>query len=234
MSSAANLSLDDLAQRCAKETENFSRHRASDPQYCFEMLRRALANELSEAFTHVYQIYERQVLIWVYAHSRFAQTGEDADYFASQAWSTFYFALRGPKFAGFSSLPQVLSYLKMCVHSAITQYVRDQQPGALTALDDAGDLAQTPELGTRIDAAEVWECICRVLPNKRDRLLARCVFMQDLKPRQIVQVYPYQWRTEREVSLDLYRIRRLLRNNPKLRRLLGLGSGEPSGQPEAQ
>ncbi len=234
MSSAAMLSLDDLAQRCVKETENFSRRQASDPQYCFEMLRRALANELSEAFTRVYQIYERQVLIWVYAHSRFAQTGEDADYFASQAWSTFYFALRGPKFVGFSSLPHVLSYLKMCVHSAIAQYVRDQQPVALTALDDAKDLAHTLDLGTRIDAAEVWVCICRVLPNKHDRLLARCVFMQDLKPRQIVQAYPDQWRAEREASIDLYRIRRLLRNNAELRQLLGLGIGEPSDDPEDQ
>jgi len=234
MSSAAILSLDDLAQRCAKETENFSRRLASDPQYCFEMLRRALANDLSEAFTRVYQNYERQVLIWVYGHNRFAQTGEDADYFASQAWSTFYFALRGPKFAGFSSLPPVLSYLKMCVHSAIAQYVRDQQQVAVTALDDADDLAHTLDLGTRIDAAEVWACICRVLPNTRDRLLARCVFLQDLKPRQIVQAYPNQWRTEREASLDLYRIRRLLRSDPELRQLLGLGTRDPSDDPDGQ
>jgi len=230
MSSTASLPLDDLAQRCAEETEKFSRRQTSDARFCFELLRRALADGLSEAFTRVYQNYERQVLIWVYGHSRFAQTGEDADYFASLAWSTFYFALRGPKFAGFATLPPVLSYLKMCVHSAIAQYLRDQQPVALALLDDASDLAHTPDLGVRIDAAEVWEYICRVLPNKRDRLLARCVFMQDLKPRQIIQAYPKQWGGEREVSLDLYRIRRLLHNDPELRRLLGVGSDEPGGQ----
>ena len=225
MGSAASLPLDELSQRCAGETERFIRRQANDPQYCFEMLRRALADAQPEAFTRVYQVYERQVLIWVYGHSRFTQTGEDADYFASLAWSTFYFALRGPKFAGFTSLPQVLAYLKMCVHSAIAQYLRDQPPAALTLLDEAGEAAHTPDLGLQVDAAEVWECICRLLPDKRDRLLARCVFMQDLKPRQIVQSYPKQWGSEREVSLDLYRIRRVLRADPELRRLLGLGPG---------
>jgi hypothetical protein len=234
MSSAASLTLDELAQRCAKETENFSRRQASDAQFCFEMMRRALANELPEAFTRVYHVYERQVLIWVYGHSRFAQTDEDADYFAGLAWSSFYFALRGPKFDGFSSLPEVLSYLKLCVHSAIAQYLRDQRPTALTTLDDANDIAHTPDLGTRIDATETWECICRALPNTRDRQLARCVFMQDLKPRQIIQAYPKQWRSEREISLDLYRVRRLLRNDPDLRRLLGIAPSASSVAAEEQ
>ena len=227
MSSAASLTLDELSQRCAGETEKFNRRQANDPQYCFEMLRRALAEGLPEAFTRVYQVYERQVLIWVYGHSRFVQTNEDADYFAGVAWSTFYFALRGPKFAGFSSLPQLLSSLKMCVHSAIAQYLRDQQPGAATPLGDRDDLPHTPDLGTRVDAAEVWACICGLLPDTRDRLLARCVFMQDLKPRQIVQSYPGEWSGEREVSLDLYRIRRILRGSAELRRLLGGDEGSP-------
>ena len=55
----------------------------------------------------------------------------------------------------------------------------------------------------------------------RDRLLARCAFAEDLKPRQIIKAYPSRWKDEREVSIELYRIRRLLRNDPELRRLIG-------------
>jgi hypothetical protein len=227
MSLLANLSLDDIAQRCERETEKFNRRQSSDSQFCFELLRRALAEDRSEAFTRVYQIYERQVLSWVYSHSRFAQTGEGADYFVSLAWSTFYFAVRGPKFADFPSLPQVLSYLKLCVHTGIAQYLRDQQPGATTPLDEQPDIAHISDLGTQIDAAELLKHIYRTLPNARDRLLAHCVFIQDLKPRQIVKAFPSQWRTEREISVDLYRIRRLLRNDLGLRRLIGLDLDEP-------
>jgi hypothetical protein len=225
MSEVDSLSIDDLAQRCAAETENFNLRRGSDARFCFELLRRALAENVSEAFTRVYQIYERQVLGWVYSHNRFQQTAESADFFVTAAWSTFYFALRGQKFSGFSSLPQTLVYLRLCVHTAIAQYLRDQRP--TTPLDETHDVADTPDLDMHIAADDVWRQICRLLPDERDQLLARCVFVEDLKPRQIVNAYPGQWRDEREVSVELYRIRQLLRNKLELRRLLGLD--EPPG-----
>src|SRR5262245_21445236 len=116
MSLAASLSVERLAQRCVEETEKFNRRQSNDPQFCFELLRRALAEGVAEALTYAYRIYERQSLKWVYNHSGFAETGESADYFARSALSAFYFALRGPKFARFPSLQQVLAYLKLCVH----------------------------------------------------------------------------------------------------------------------
>ena len=225
MSFADSLALDDLAQRCAAETAKFSRREPNDHQFCLELFRRALAEGLSDAFTRVYQIYERQILTWVYSHSGFARTGESADYFASAAWSTFFFALRGPKFAGFPSLPQVLAYLKLCVHSAIAQYLRDQQPAAVTPLDDAPDVADSPDLSTRVAADELWRQIERLLTDASDRLLARCVFVEDMKPRQIVKAYPTRWKDERDVSVELYRIRRLLRNDPDLRRMIDGADG---------
>jgi hypothetical protein len=221
MSLTDNFSLDELTQRCTSETEKFNRREPSDARFCFELLRRALADQLSDAFTRVYQIYERQVLIWVHSHSSFARSGESADYFVSIAWSKFYFALCGPKFDSFPSLPQVLAYLKICVHTAIAQYLRDQQPMPTVSLDDAPNAAHLPDLGAQIAATELWRQIEQRLADPRDRLLARCVFVEDLKPRQIVKAYPAYWKDEREVSVDLYRIRRLLRNDPDLRRLAG-------------
>jgi hypothetical protein len=228
----ASMSIEILAQRCAEETEKFGRRQSNDAQYCFELLRRALAEEVPEAFTRVYQVYERQVIGWVYGHSRFAQTGESADFFAGAAMRTFYFALRGSKFERFPSLPQVLAYLKLCVHTSIAQYLRDQQPSTALPLDEASDVAHTPDLGMRSDAAELWQHICRLLPDERDRLLARCVFVEDLKPRQIVVAHPTQWKDEREVSVALYRMRRLLRNDRELRRRVGLAE-EADGAEEA-
>jgi hypothetical protein len=225
--SLAALSVDQLAQRCVEETEKFNRRQSNDPQFCFELLRRALAEGVPEAFTFAYQVYERQVLKWVYSHSGFAQTGESADYFARSALSAFYFALRGPKFARFPSLPQVLAYLKLCVHTAIAQYLRDQGP-AETPIEMTSQATETPDLGARSDAAELWAYISSRLSDERDRLLARCVFVQDLRPRQIVGLYPAYWSDEREVSVALYRIRRLLRGDVELRRRIGLPPDEPS------
>lgn len=225
MSAAENLSIDDLAHLCASETEKFSRRLPSDAQFCFELLRRALADGVGEAFTRVYQIYDRQVRIWVHSHTRFAQTGESAEYFVSIAWSTFYFALRGNKFASFPSLPQVLAYLKVCVHTAIMLYLRSQHAVVTLSLDQQANLLSALPESAPLDLTRLAQRIAQLLPSPQDRLLAHCVFAEDLKPRQIVALYPEQWKSEREVTVDLYRVRRILRNDVELRRIFGIEEG---------
>jgi hypothetical protein len=216
----ASFPLTDIVQHCAEETQRYSRRQESDARYCYELLRRALADGVAEAFTHVCQIYQPQVLSWVHRHAGFERSGESADYFANSALTQFYFALRGSKFERVPSLAQVLAYLKACVHSAVAQYLRDQQKAEWVPLDEATATPAEPDL--RLDAAELWAHLCRVLPDERDQRLAQAVFVQGLKPREIVQLHPGLWRDEREISVDLYRIRRRLRRDPELRRALGL------------
>jgi hypothetical protein len=216
----ASFPLTDIVQRCAEETQRYSRRQESDARFCFELLRRALADGVADAFTHVCQIYQPQVLSWVHRHASFERSGESAEYFANSALTQFYFALRGPKFERTPTLAHVLGYLKTCVYSAVAQYVRDQQKAEWVPLEEATAAPADPEVA--LDAAELWAHICRVLPNERDQRLAQAVFVQALKPREIVQLHPGRWRDEREISVDLYRIRRLLRRDPELRRSLGL------------
>lgn len=219
-----------LAQQCDEETQKFGRQQLSDPRYCFELLRRALADELDEAFTWVYRIYEKQVLKWVYQHQGFEQTNEQADYFANLALSQFYFALRGPKFGRFPSLAKVLTYLKVCVHSAIAQYLRDQHPGETLPLEDAAQFPDQHSLDVQLSPGELWAHICRNLPDETDQQLARYVFIQGLKPRQIVEYDTAHWPEERQVSVALYRIRQVLRRDAQIRQWL---SGAEPIEPEA-
>ncbi|GAC1545744.1 MAG: hypothetical protein NVS2B7_20610 [Herpetosiphon sp.] len=219
----AKLSVDDLARRCAEETDKFQQRQTSDPQFCFELLRRALVDEASEALTSVFHIYEPRVRIWVYSHTRFPQTAESAEYFAAEALRSFYFALRGTQFERIPSLPQALSYLKLCVHTAILRYLRDQPPKA-SSWDDITEQPAPPDVELSNDIAAVWQRICQLLPHERDQLLARCTFVENMKPRQIVAAYRAQWPTEREISVALYRIRRVLRNDAALRARTSLAS----------
>jgi hypothetical protein len=216
----AGFPLDDLAQHCEEQTQQFSRRQASDPRYCFELLRRALADGLTDAFTHICRIYQPQVIQWVYRHTSFERTGETAEYFANAALSHFYFALRGPKFERTPSLGQVLAYLKACVHSAVAQYLRDQQKTEWVPLDEAAP-GPAPNLSSAVEAAELWAHLCRLLPDARDQRLAHAVFVLDLKPAQILKAFPSLWQDERQISVHLYRIRRRLRQDPELRQGLG-------------
>jgi hypothetical protein len=218
----STLTVDALAQHCAEDTQKFYRQQSSDSQFCFELLRRALAEQQADAFARVYQIYEAQVLNWVYHHPRFPQTNESTEYFASFAMSRFYFALRGDKFGRFAMLPQVLAYLKMCTHTAILHYLRSQPAAPLADLEEAHVVDSHQPVDADLSIAELWSHICTLLPDQIDQLLARCVFVQDLKPAEIADRYPQHWRKSREVSVALQRIRRNLRHDPELRRWAGL------------
>lgn len=216
-----SLHTDELANLCADETARYMRREANDPRYCFELLRRALVDSVSDALTHIYRIYEPLVLSWVRRHDRFPQTGEEASYFASLALRNFYFALRGPKFSNFQFLPQILRYLKRCVHSAIEQYLRDQQPVADMPLENIEVIADASPMESTLEAQDLWSHILTLIPEPEDQLLARLTFVLGMKPAEIVQAYASIWQQERAVSVALQRIRRRLRGDEVLRQMAG-------------
>lgn len=218
------MTLDELVLHCAEETQHYLEKQASDTRYCLELMRKALYEKSSEAFTQVYRTYEFLVRHWVYAHSAFSLVEDSADHFVTLAFSNFYFAARGDKFNKFDSLAQLLTYLKRCVHTAIVQYLRDTQQPQHNALDDeAIPAAHSPE--HLLTLADIWQRISTLLPDETDQLLANCVFSQGLKPADIIAVYPH-WASTRDVSVNLQRIRRTLRKDAELQQLLGFENSE--------
>lgn len=227
MANAANLTIPELALCCAEEHAKYGRQLPSDPQFCFELMRRALADGASEALTQLFGIYEAQVTRWVHQHSGFEQTGESAEYFSRAALNAFYFALSGERFGKIPGLAHALAYLKVCVHTCIAQYLREQRRRPVVPLERADSVEQHTDYEGSVAAGEVWQLVCALLPDPADRTLARCAFLLEMKPRQIVRLYPQLWESERAVSLGLFRIRRLLRRSAELRqRLLGDSAGE--------
>ena len=205
----------ELTQRCADETTKFTRHIDSDTRFCFELFRRALVESLPEAITAVFRIYEPLALRWTYAHRQFLQTGESAEYFSSLAIRTLYLQLRGSRFGQFSTLNAILAYLKRCVYTSVALYVRDYGENPLP-IPEHIEPADPYDPAGEVGAEDLWNHLCTLLPDEQDQLLARCVFVLDLKPRQIVTLYPAIWQSEREISVALYRIRRVLRSDVQL------------------
>ncbi len=216
------LSLDQLADYCITETTKYLQRQTSDSSFGFELMRRALAEENHDAFKCVCDIYARQVRAWVHYHSKFAQTNEEADYFVNAAFTAFFCALRGERFKRFSSLAPVMAYLKACIHTSIMQYLRDQQAVNHMSIDAAIDIPIIQNMDEQANSNELWEYIAKLLPDMRSRKLAYMALVQDLKPRQIVSTMPKEWYSERDVSVALYRIRHLLRNDVQLRQMLSL------------
>src|SRR5215510_14496409 len=92
-----HLSLDELAQICARETNRFHRRQPSNPAYCFELFQRAFAN-VGQAWDAIFTQYKLQVTGWVRKHSGFEASGEEIEYFVLGAFEKFWNAMMPDKF----------------------------------------------------------------------------------------------------------------------------------------
>ena len=73
------LSLEELAQRCAAETERFFRRVGGhDNQFCFELFRLALADRSDAAWSKLYAQYRGLVTGWIHEHPQFAVVDEES------------------------------------------------------------------------------------------------------------------------------------------------------------
>lgn len=219
-----DLSIDELATRCREETAKYRRQCDNDPRFCFELFRLAFAKKDDEAFTEVYRIYLPLVYHWVRRHPSFQVTDDLAEDFASDAMQQFYFAMCNSGFDRFENLPSVLQYLKRCVHTAIMCNQRKRL--ATISLEVVPNLSAGHNVEHYFEAAEIWEIIEELLPDENDRLLARLVYIQGLKPSEIVEMHPDVWETAENIRVCRFRIGRRLQRNPKLRHYLGLDPGE--------
>jgi hypothetical protein len=214
------MDLQTLSEQCRQDTIQYKRSAAAPSNNCFELMRRALADDNNQALTYLYVNYRQLILNWIHQHPGFAATGEEADYFMSGAFANFYFALRKDRFQKFATLAQALQYLKACVHTIIMQYIRKHRL-AYTALDDDWTTGTEPDFDQIFRIGAIWERICQLLPNEQDQKLAHLLFVQDRKPAEIAAAFPDEYDTPRSVSIGRQRIVRTLREDDKLRELLG-------------
>lgn len=222
-----HLTVDELAAACEQETQKYLRQQENTAFYCFELFRRAFEGHDLYAFTQIYSIYEPQVKSWVRRHGGFARTEETVEYFVSATMSSFYFAMQHGKFSQFQHLAQVLQYMKLCAHSAIAGYLRRREPVVETPLDEMLSLASPDTSQTQqMIAADLWERMCKLLPDRNDQLLMRCVFVEQMKPNEILDAHPNVWESARAISVALQRIRRTLRRDEDIRRRAGIRNEE--------
>jgi hypothetical protein len=208
------LPLADLVQLCKEANASYFRKQGQDTRYAYELFRRALAERHSEALHEVMQMYLPQLRRWVRNHPAFESTDETEEHFASEAFTRFYFALQGERFARFKSVAAIMQYMKLCVFTAVMQYARDHA-NTDVPLPDA-DIADGRNPLAEVDASALRAQIDAVLTTDKQRRLAHLAFVLDMKPAEIVREYPNEWDNERSVSIALYRVRKLLRADPRL------------------
>jgi hypothetical protein len=219
------MAVDDLAQRCQLETNKYFKHLEHDDQYCFELFRRAIQEQDTFAWEIIYVQYESLVSGWVSQHSGFPSTGEKVEFFVNGAFGKISGSLSAEKFSSFSDLGYLLRYLKMCVHSMITDYNRAADYGEAFTLDDAADEKSqepSPEEQTtaHLSHQAIWEQTLARMHDEKERAVILGSFALDLKPQEIYNHYRHVFTDVDEIYRVKQNIISRLRRDSEYRKLI--------------
>jgi hypothetical protein len=198
------LSIVALAYRSQQELQKFQQGAESDPQYAFELFRRALIeprNAISqEAWEAIYRQYYATVVRWAQRHPLYPLTGETGDYFATLALTKLwlYFAEGRGDIDQFPDLRRLLSFLQVCVNHVVIDYYRTQlkQGTSLEQMNTAIPIHHRQQSSRdespvdQIERAELWHMIYQEAQSELERLwiYAYCELL--LPRRKIVELFP--------------------------------------------
>ena len=192
-----HMSVDDLAQRCAQETDLYFAHHDFDSSYCFELFRRAMGNNDEHALEVVIIQYQplvaRWVDRWMNRHPDFPTVHDEAQDFIAQAFERFWSSFTPAKFERSRNIAEILKYLQMCVHGAIMdawrklrrlqleQEMRDEE-------QEFFEPAPTPE--ERLQKDEFWQLVKKKTKDPKEYTVVYASFCLSLSPREILVEYP--------------------------------------------
>ena len=188
------LALPAVAAQCADQSDRFFRREAFDGRFCYELLRRALAERSAAAWEAIYRQYQPLVSSWVTRHPAFVSSGEEIAHFVNAAFEKFWLAVPPAKFRQFADLAALLRYLQMCVHSVLTDHARQSAHLALCALPDETLVRNSqPDVASSVVDREAraafWRMLLERVHDERDRQLVYATYVLGLKPREICRQY---------------------------------------------
>jgi hypothetical protein len=219
------LSLAHLAERCGQESERFFQHAASDPRYCYELMRRALNERDQQAWSTIYPQYEPLVISWVLRHPAFSASGEETAYFVNAAYEKLWVAITPAKFNKFPDLRSLLRYLQLCVHSVITDHMRQLtlqtlqiQPEIVETFHIQPDIAAT--VVDRVQHGTLWGLITERLQDAKERQVMYGSFVLGLKPRELFTRFAPTFQTLDEIYRVKENVLERLRRDPALQQFV--------------
>ena len=200
------MALEELAQKCAQETDLFFTHHDYDPSYGFELFRRAIRNQderaLEVVITQYQPLADRWVDRWMDKHPDFLSINEEAQDFVAQAFERFWASFTPAKFDKSQNLAAILRYLQMCVHAAIIDVWRKFSRIRLEQeiKDEEQEFSQpesTPEHLLQND--EFWQLIKKKSKDPKEYTVVYASFSLALSPREILAEYPGIFRDSKEI-----------------------------------
>jgi hypothetical protein len=219
--STEKLKLFELTELCKDEIHLFFRGQDIDARCCYEVFRRCFEDRDECAWEQAYILFEPQVSRWVRSHHLFYNTGEEESYFTNRAFEKIWAAIPPKKFEKFKNIKQVLSYLKMCVASAIVDYYRNHERTRL-GLEKLKDLIDIRRTSTNLPSkgSDLWQFAKKMMKDENERLVLYASFVLGLKPKEMILEYPGYFENIKEIYQTKENILARLRRSSELKDIL--------------
>jgi hypothetical protein len=187
----------------------------------YELFRRAIEERDEQAWAESITRYRRMLIFW--ARRRIARTtiGECCDDIADYAFTRAWKALSPERFAGFSTLPALLGYLRVCVSTAVIDCARHEMiSDRLFQVIEADNVA-TPEqiVLDQLDRGKLWQIANSVVQNEQERCILIESYAYALPPRAILERHPSLFDNATEIYIIKRNLLERLKNCPQMRRL---------------
>ena len=222
----------DLVQVIHLCREESFQDRQAEVGYCFELFRRALTEQNDAAWEAIQQQYQGLVLNWLRRAAEVPLIATEEDDLTQNIFAKFWLSLHrrdGLLSDNFSHVGALLKYLNRCTLTIFFDFQAKQQREAKLQKRLAQEaqvsfhlnsrqkqLEQSPEQ-EKLQAVREW-AETRIT-DESEKLVYSLLYREGLKPRQIVERYPQQFPTAKDVNRVkarlLARARRALALSPK-------------------
>jgi hypothetical protein len=187
----------------------------------YELFRLAIVERDEIAWTTLHTRYRALLITWACRCGAWTHTSEAAADLADQAFGRAWAALTPDRFDAFSTIGQLLSYLRACVTTTVIDNARAQASAERALPASRASTAVTPEQIVLADLGrrELWHTVIELATNSAERIVLLETFAWDFPPRAIQARHP---RVFPDVA-SVYRAKRnvlgRLRHNQELRHL---------------
>jgi|GEM_PF-5515966 len=213
--------LDDLVTHCLEERAKFRAYLEANPLYCLEIFCRALRQEAGDDHWNAfYRSFYSDVRRWVISHptSKILLAQENVDDFVNDSYSRF-FQTSKRKQLEFPTLGAALKFLHRCVNSVMLDAIRSKNHPTFLIEDfdkeHAPDFLQ--DLLNQLNAADLWKKVRDVITDETELRLARLLWIEGYKPREIPILLPKEFpdmaTVRRAVANIVDRLRRRYRRD---------------------
>ena len=187
----------------------------------YEIFRRAIVDRDETAWTTLHTRYRALLITWACRCGAWTCTSEAAADIADQAFGRAWAALTPDRFAAFSSVGQLLSYLRACVTTTVIDNARAQASTERPLPLSRASTAVTPEQIVLADLGrnELWQMVIEMATTSAERIVLVETFAWDLPPRVIQARHPRVFADVAAVYRAKRNVLARLRHNQELRHL---------------